>query len=380
MSDNKKQHMIPKTYLKNFIREEEVSEYYEKGLFVYDKNFKKKEKENSIGTNGKQIFWKSYFYNLSEECKDNPVIEKNLSLIENEFPNILSHITNKIFSQKDILFISNFTLLQLRRVEKSINSFQNSWNQINDVIQEVNRNSNFEKEVENISLKILLDFKLDNFNESNIIFEEGIHFIENNSDIDFIISDNPVVHRMFILNEIKYLFKNTNILFDENIEKEKCFIFFPLTKNFSLISTSFLISKPNKIQYIPINDNQTINKLNSLSYHNSIEKIYTSNKLSGDIKTKLITEKENFNQLKNTCQIMTKKNRFFSGIVNFNEENKVMIFEYENNNILKLLVKDNDFQSIQISFNSRGLMNKNIVFDRIDMNENKLYIKSTLPF
>jgi len=380
MSENKKQHIIPKTYLKNFIREDEVNEYYEKGLFVYDKDFVKKGKENSIGTNGRQVFWKSHFYNLSEECKKNPIIEKNLSLIENEFPIVLSHITNKVFSCKDILFITNFTLLQLQRVEKCINSLQNSWNKINDIVQEISINSSFKKEVENISLKMLLDFKLENFYKSNLVLEEGIHFIENNSDIDFIISDNPVVHRMFVLNEIKYLFKNIHILFDEKIEKEKCFIFFPLTKKFSLISTSFLKSKPNKIQYIPINDSETINNLNSLSYHNSNEKIYTPNKLSEDIKTNLITEKENFNQLKNTCHIITKKNRFFSEIINFNENNKIMIIQYENNEILKLLEKDNNLQSIEISFNGSGLMNKSIVFDRIDMNENKLYIKSTLPF
>lgn len=380
MSDNKKQHIIPKTYLKNFIREEEVSEYYEKGLFVYDKDFVKKEKENSIGTNGKQIFWKSYFYNLSEECKENPIIEKNLSLIENEFSNVLSHITNKIFSTKDILFISNFTLLQLQRVEKYINLFQNSWNKINNIVQKMTKYSDFEKEVENISLKMLLDFKLNNFYKSNIVLEEGIHFIENNSDTDFIISDNPVVHRMFVINEIKYLFKNIDILFDEKIEKEKCFIFFPLTKKFSLISTNFLISKPNKIQYIPINDSETINNLNSLSYHNSNGKIYTSNKLSEDIKTNLITEQENFNQLKNTCHIITKKNRFFSEIINFNEKNKVMIIQYKNNKLLKLLEKDTNLKSIEISFNGSGLMNKSIIFDKIDMNENKLYIISTLPF
>jgi hypothetical protein len=90
MAQKKKQHIVPRTYLKAFIdsvRPNGIPEQvpFEPSVWVVEKSLKSEPKRKAPDN----ILWKSYFYNLEEDENASPVIEEFLSKIEGRYPQVL---------------------------------------------------------------------------------------------------------------------------------------------------------------------------------------------------------------------------------------------------------------------------------------------------
>lgn len=276
MAEKKAQHIVPKTYLKEFSisterNDKNGNKITDVSIYVNSKFSINKGKEKGLTNN---IFTKSNFYNIKSVENGNPIIENNFSKIESKFNKILSNIKNKTFNLEDILFISNFTLIQHHRTPIFLKNIQSSFNRVADICFRMTNDISYESYFDDISLKTLINYKDENMFNSNLVFEQGINFIENTTDIPFITSDNPVVHRILYIDELKNILSNTNIVFSNNLQNEKLvFFFFPLTPKLALISSKFIMNRNWK--FIKCDDINTICSLNYLSYDNSSDNIYS---------------------------------------------------------------------------------------------------------
>lgn len=378
MSKKKNQHLVPKTYLKGFSNENIFHNKIKHNIYVseIDSVFESKKRGLEHPT-----FTKSYFYNLDISEKGNPIIENNLSDIESVYQKTLSAIILNVFSLNDIYFISNFTLLQFQRVESHIDNFQNSFNKIADMYDDFTTDTRMKQDVENIALKMLLDYKIENMYKSNIIYEQGIHFIVNNTVIPFITSDKPVVHKFNHIDEVKSIFNDENIKYNnEYLPSDKSvFFFFPLNEKFALIATKFLTSQSNLIQFITINKkNDAIIRLNLMSYQNANKQIYSS--LSNPFKGFEEIIKSINNQYKDIgywAHIYTDKNRYILKLEKYEHGLNNMVLYLKNDNNIEQIMHDYFLAEITIYHNENEVSHmKEIKFDSFDDTLKVLNIKS----
>jgi len=354
MAKYKNQHLVPQVYLKNFIKKSKnENSKYQKGIYVTDKEFSSW-KEKSTNHN---VFTKSYFYTLDKEDENNPIIEKYLSTLESQYTKTLKSILNKNISKEDILFITYFTLIQLMRVEKHSKHFQNSMDEISLMVKNI-QGIDIDEETKDISKKMLLNFG--DIKEDNIIYEQGVHLLENNSKLDFITSDSPVVRRMLHIDELQNIFNTIPLEYNDYLlNTELVLFFFPLTPKIALLATRFLKSEDNSIQYIDISSNIPILQLNLLSYKNAYKNIYSSTENPFGKELELEIKKSNTNYIGFWCKIYTSKNRYYFELEKYErikkpnkiiEDLKIYINKSYN---LENIINDFDLRSLSIYENNR---------------------------
>lgn len=377
MAEYKNQHIVPKVYLEYFSNKKIFNDNEVNNIYVSEKKSIYESIEKNIK---KSFFTKPHFYNFDEQKKE-PIIEKNLSKIENDYKKNLKSLINHNISLSDILYISNFTLLQLQRVDSHIDNFQNSFNKIADIYDGFATDTNMKEEVENIALKMLLDYKIDNMYKSNIVYEQGIHFIVNNTDIPFITSDKPVVHNINHIDQIKSIFNDTNIKYDDNYlpSDKSVFFFLPLNKNFALIATKFLICQNNLIQYITIdNKGDAIIRLNLMSYQNANKYIYSSleNPFKG-FEEIIKSINHQYQDIGYWCQIYTDKNRYILEIKKYEHGLNNILLYLKNDKNIKSIMKDRKLKEISIYHNENEVSHmKEIKLNEFDNKFNILKISS----
>lgn len=366
MADKKAQHLVPRVYLKEFsntsIKKDKHGNQIESiNIYINNKNEIEESKMKGLDNN---IFTESNFYNL-EKDNSNPIIENNFSKIESQYKKVILNLKNRRFDFDDILFISNFTLLQHQRVIKTIKKFQVDFDKITNMLAKLSANEEYINYFEDMSKKILLDYRIENMNKSNLVLEQGIHFIENNTSIPFITSDTPVVHKMLYIDQLKNILNNSNISFSNYLPNEQLFFFFfPLTPKLALISTKFILKKDKKILFIKIDNIKTVSSLNYLSYNNSFQNVY-SNK--NDTYAYFFRLKENENILYNNiglyALIETIKNRYIVKLNDYKQDLWSLELNIRENENIEEILEDKIIKSIIFYQNKieKGGMRKLIV-------------------
>lgn len=376
----KNQHLIPQTYLKGFCNKEIINNQETFNIFISKKASLSEVRKRGLAHS---TFTKSYFYNLDND-KENPIIEDNLSKIEYMYSHVLKRIIEKSVSIDDILFISNFTFLQLQRVDSWISNIQNTFDQLAHWADDMSPSSNMKSEVDKIGIKMLLDFKLEEMYKSNIVFEHGVHLIENTTNIPFLISDKPVVHKIYHIDQIQALFNNHRLEYNHNFNlvDRSAFLFFPLSANFALIATKFLIVKNNAVQYIYINDINTILKLNLLTYENAHNDIYSSTKNPFEHHKHIIKAiDEQYDNIGYWAHLYTNQNRYILKLEKYESITDGIELYLKNDTNVKEIIADNFLKEITIYFNDqerRGM--KRIELEKFDNEQNILTIRSKLKF
>lgn len=369
MADKKNQHLVPRVYLKGFSNIEKRNGNDIFNIFVTSK--KEISKSQKKGLNH-SCFTKSNFYNLDNK----PTIENELSKIENLYLRIMKNVENKNLSTNDILFISNFTLLQLQRVEAWINNFQDGFNKIVEMVQ----NKKFSENIKEISIKMLKEYILDNMYKPNIIFEQGISFVENKSDMLFITSDNPVVHRMLHIDEIKSIFDDENIKYNNSFTESMPAVvfFFPLNERLSLISTKLLES--NNLEVYSINNLETIMKLNLFSYENAYKNIYSSfeNPLK-EYELIIHTMKNQYKDFGFWIYIYTQNNRYQFKLKKYIGKVDSIELYLTSSSDVNTIKNDNNLKELTIFKDEKEELHmKKIRIGEIDDTLNKIIIESQL--
>jgi hypothetical protein len=373
----KNQHLVPQVYLKGFSNKKIYHIKEEYSIYISEINSVFESKERGVKH---RSFTKSYFYNFDKEKKE-PIVEKNLSKIENEYKRILKNLMTNNITLEDVLYISNFTLLQYQRTENFIDNFQGSMDEVAKIYDMFDNGSRAKEEMENIALKMLKDFKIENMYKSNIIHEQGIHFIVNDTGIPFITSDKPVVHSINHIDQVKSIFNDSNIKYnDKYLPSDKSvFFFFPLNEKFALISTKFLISQSNIIQYITVNNkSDTILRLNIMSYGNAHKAIYSSMKNPFENFEKIIESINNqYKDIGYWAHIYTDKNRYILELENYKYGLNNMILYLKSDNSVKQIFNDFQLKEIIIYLNEEEMSHiKNIKLDTYDNKLRILKIKS----
>lgn len=376
----KNQHLIPQTYLKGFCNKEIINDKETLNIFVSKKSSLLEERKRGLAHS---TFTKSYFYNLNDD-KETPIIEDNLSKIENEYTDVLKRIIEKKISIEDILFMSNFTLLQFQRVDSWIKHIQNTFDKVAQFADDMSSSSNMKSEVDKIAIKLLLDFKIENMFKSNIVFEHGVHFIKNTTNVPFVISDKPVVHRIYHIDQVQALLMNYDLEFNHDYSRAdgSAFFFFPLSAKFALIATKFLIVKNNAVQYISINNINIISKLNLLTYKNAHHDIYSSTKNPFKDHEHIIKAiDEQYNNIGYWAHLYTNKNRYILKLDKYEDISNGIELYLEDNANVKEIFADKFLKEITIYYNKQGRRGmKQIELEKFDNEQNILTIRSKFLF
>ncbi|MDZ7817400.1 MAG: DUF4238 domain-containing protein [Aliarcobacter sp.] len=326
------------------------------------------------------IFTKSYFYNLDGENQNNPIIENQLSEIENYYLKVVKKIQDRNLSNDDILYISNFVQLQFQRVESWINKFQDFFNRVEQTVNDFGDKI----DTKNISIKMLREYTLNNMYKPNLVFEQGLIFIENKSDIPFITSDNPVIHKMFHIDEVKGIFSGNDEIIYYNDEFLKSmptvFFFFPLNERFALIATKLFKSNNSKIY--SINSLETIIKLNLFSYQNAYKNIYSS--FENPFENYEIIIQNLNNQYKNVgfwIHIYTQNNRYTLKLKNYVGKIDSIELYFLSLEDMNKIINDDNLKELTIYENEREVLYmKEIKMGTIDNVSNKIIIENKLKF
>ena len=218
----KNEHYVPRFYLRRFANNDKI--------YAYDL-----EKDNLFQTNINKIGCNNYFYDvdsnvlkesLSEykdiykipddifekECEDIQFIEKTLSRLEDKFSVLLNKFEMDYSIINDEEFLKTFFLFmhtQSIRTKGFRNGLENIASQTKTWLEKINiKNVNYPIELEAKDIAKLNQIK--ELLSLSSVYKKALSFFDayniyigvNNTDIDFIISDNPMSYFLVGFNDI----------------------------------------------------------------------------------------------------------------------------------------------------------------------------------
>jgi hypothetical protein len=257
MAQNKRQHIIPRTYLKAFTdptRPDDLPENtpFEPPVWIIDKSFKSEPQSKSPDH---KTFWKPYFYKLDEDSDSSLVIEKALSKIENKYPSVLKKICNReVLTDEELMYIALFIDTLFRRTEPSLEHRQSQINKIEELYRHVaqshNQSQDISDEVWEGSHEIAKKRIIDGAGTlSSLILEAGIIFIFNHSELTFFSSDNPVTYQFGHIDDLYRISIPKTWTYQNIGTNEQNFLYYcPLTPTIAVVSSPF-IRLPDKASY-----------------------------------------------------------------------------------------------------------------------------------
>jgi len=256
MAQKKKQHIVPRTYLKAFIdsvRPNGIPEQvpFEPSLWVVEKPLKSEPKRKAPDN----ILWKSYFYNLEEDENASPVIEEFLSKIEGRYPQVLKKISAKeTLTREELLYTALFVDTLFRRTPPSLEHWQSQINKVEELYRQVDQAYNHSQKISDQVWKGSHEIAKKQIIYSagalaSLILEVGLVFVFNLSELSFLSSDNPVTYQFGHIDELYRVsipkdWTHSNI----GTNEQNFFCYCPLTPTIALISSPF-IRLPNEAPY-----------------------------------------------------------------------------------------------------------------------------------
>ncbi|MDW1950519.1 DUF4238 domain-containing protein [Vibrio sp. 780] len=254
----KNQHFVPQCLLRNFTSEGDV-------VNIYDSSRKKLRNPTSVA----RVLSENYFYD-----KDN-IVENFLAVhIEGPASRVFKLIrgeSDKSLDIEDQISILRFIMVQLSRTPSALStSLNNLYTLMDDVIQQLGELNGFSKGITNDIKFSLNDPKdllrmqtVDSVLDAPILLDLKWNFIINNTDIDFFISDNPVIHYNWYLRE-------DDSIDSTGLTKRGVQIFLPLSNRITLClydDQVYKVGEKGK-HYTLVNSNEDIHLLNELQFRN----------------------------------------------------------------------------------------------------------------
>lgn len=267
MAENKRQHFIPQFYLRYFSLNKE-----DKQVCIYNLD-----REKYFEGNIKTICSKDYFYDKDGQ------LEKTLSLMEGAVSKTIGKIieseTIKFEGAEEFSRFLSFVCMQYGRtkLQGEINT------QIaNKIFDYYKPRISKEKGIDMETLKAMkmkhphpvLHSLLYSLLSGVIISDMNMVLLKNNTSIEFITSDSPVIRFNPFFNKLKQN-KQTG-----GFAQRGLILYFPLTPRFAIMffDNSYYLLKKLKNTLININDKNEIRRLNGLQIIFCHENIYFANK------------------------------------------------------------------------------------------------------
>lgn len=293
MKDNftKKQHYIPRTYLRQFSKINCSSDDKKNKIFVFDKLLKK-----TYNSNVYNIACENLFYDIknASTVKERQIFEKAFSEIETTFAILLkkfirrceepNNYFNALITTKEekneFSFYIVFQLIRTKKYRTIVTNFiDNTMEKIIRFYKEQYLKGNFNENIKgyNIDEKIMHLKTLINSDYimalTNFISDSKWMFIKNETQIPFIISDNPVCRiPRYYKNELQG--EQISSIFSDYLD-----IYFPLSPK--IVLHIFRYNVPNfekfdnyRNRLVPLNEVEKINMINEFQCIMANEKIF----------------------------------------------------------------------------------------------------------
>lgn len=249
MVQNKRQHIIPKTYLKAFTdptQPDGMPEHipFEPSVWVNEKSFKSKPQRKSPDH---KTFWKPYFYKLDEDSDNTPVIEEALSKIESKYSHVLKKVCNReALTVEELTYIAFFIDTLFNRTEPSLKHWQGQFNKVEELYRHVDQAYNQSQEISDeiwkgsheIAKKLIIDGA---GIISSLILEAGLVFVFNQSELPFFTSDNPVTYQFGHIDDLyRSSIPKAWTYEDIGTNEQKFFCYCVLTPTIAVVSSPFI--------------------------------------------------------------------------------------------------------------------------------------------
>lgn len=248
MAQKKRQHIVPKTYLRAFtdpVRPNGVPANVplEPSLWVVEKSLKSEPRRKAPDN----VLWKSYFYNLEEDRDASPVIEEFLSKVEGKYPQLLKKIsTREILAEEELLYIALFIDTLFFRTEPNIKHWQSQINGIEELYRHVDQVHNQSQEISDRVWKGSHEAAKRQIIDSagvlsSLVLKFGFFFVFNLSELPFFSSDNPVTYQFGHIDDLhragipeRWTYR------DIGSNQKSPFCYCPLTPTIAVMSSPFL--------------------------------------------------------------------------------------------------------------------------------------------
>ena len=248
MVQKKRQHIVPRTYLKAFtdpVRPDGIPRHvpFDPFVWVIEKSLKSEPKPKAPNN----VLWKPYFYNLDEDEDTSPVIEEFLSKIEGKYPQILKKISSReALTEEELFYIALFIDTLFRRTLPSLKHWQSQINKVEELYRHVDQAHNQSQEISDQFWKGSHEIAKKQIISSagalsSLVLEAGLVFIFNLSELSFLSSDNPVAHEFGHIDDL-YRVSIPKDWTYENVgtNEQGFFCYCPLTPTIAVMSSPFL--------------------------------------------------------------------------------------------------------------------------------------------
>ena len=264
MAQKKRQHIVPRTYLKAFtdpVRPDGVPDHvpFKPSVWVVEKSLRAAPKRKAPDN----VLWKSYFYNLGEDEETSPVIEEFLSKIEGKYPQVLKKISSReVLTEEELLYVTLFIDTLFRRTPPSLEHWQSQINKVEELYRHVDQAHNQSQEISDQVWKGSHEIAKKQIISSagalsSLVLEAGLLFVFNLSELPFFSSDNPVTYQFGHIDDL-YRVSIPKDLTYENIgtNEQSFFCYCALTPTIAVISSPF-IRLPDEAPYAWAETNDT---------------------------------------------------------------------------------------------------------------------------
>jgi hypothetical protein len=274
MADKKKQHYVPRFYLKQYSNDETNIGLYNA---ISDKYF--------LSIPLRSQGYEDYLYGK------NPDIENFLGKMENEFKTVIEYIkfhNGRIyFPNKYYRNILLYTLIQLNRTMMEKDLYEKQSIEMIRISSELNPNI---KSLRTKDIKIkfagVLPYCISiAVKNVHYIYDLDYRILINKTNDEFITSDNPVVKFNNFMNQFNLPSGGTGLI-SKGLQ-----LFFPITKKYLLFLFDKNVYKVGVFfrKYVAIKSKRDVKKINALQYLNCRESIYFSSNVGEYYIRRLLT-------------------------------------------------------------------------------------------
>lgn len=267
MARKKRQHFVPRVYLKPFLDPEPPAGWpedrpFEPCVWVLDPSLmgapRRRAPEN--------ILWKNSLYTLDSDHPERPRIEEGLSRLEGAYKPIQRALFSRDpLSARDYTILTLFVGAQYGRIPKQMDHWQDFIDRLQHLTKQMapeGSTDDFWKGSEEAGTKSVV-LRMQAY--ASVVANHG-HVLVNESDLPFITSDKPVTHTFLHIDEPPVNCYPDELLAPVHTNVEAFFSFLPLSPDTAFVSSPLFANR--EPGYCRTSDERVIFAMNQLTrYH-----------------------------------------------------------------------------------------------------------------
>lgn len=310
----KRQHIVPKVYLKPFLDPTAPKGWpegrpFEPTIWVLSPTLEGKPRRRSPAN----ILWQSCFFNLRSDDPDRPWIEESLSRLESAFEPVQQAIL-----KREELSLEQYGLLCLfvgalsSRTPQQIDHWQELIDQIQHIYRQIASpevSDEFWAGVDEVGKRSVLPHAEA---YANVVGGHGFLLV-NETPLRFFTSDRPVTHVFLHIDESPIAEFPEEVQVDAGTNEQTFFSFAPLSPDTAFVSSPLLHNGPRL--YALTEDIRLVFALNQYTRHRAIEFLVAKESKPYGLMTELVVAAEEYQRAayerKTGLQVKTNEKRFW---------------------------------------------------------------------